>query len=127
MAKKKAAPPAIVPESGSSSEIFEEDRPDVAPSAKFSLTLTRTQLKHLRDVLSVVASPDSTRTLSQTLAESEGRPISEAHLWSKIVDACDGAGLALGEDAPDFLIVMCKAPELTVMKVERDDDEEFDA
>lgn len=103
-----------------------EARAEPAPRTKLSLSLTVTQLKHLRDVLSIIASPGSTRTLSQVLAENEERPTSEALLWSKIAQLCATVGVSLDDDAPDFMIVMCRPPELTVVRVEQDDEFESD-
>jgi hypothetical protein len=69
----------------------------------FSLKLTRFELIHLRDLLSIKMAPDLEQTISQALAAVEERPVIEAHLWRQVIAACKEAKLPLGDSAPDFV------------------------
>lgn len=88
----------------------------------FDLKLTKAELIHLRDVLSVVLPPDVNTTLSQQLAELENRTPIESMLWKKVYESCKVAGLPLDEEAPDYIIAPAGSPTLKVfhMSVESD-------
>ena len=103
-------------------ELEEEQLAPFPAIKKHSLMLTTTQLVHLRDLLSVCPSPNVPRTVSQIMAENEQRPIAELQLWSKVEMLCGDAGVPLGDDAPDFMMVMIRPPELTVLRVEQEQD-----
>lgn len=89
-----------------------------------TLTLTRTELVHLRDLFSVVLPPDAKKTLSQALAEAENRTMNESILWNKIVDVCTAAKLPVGDAAPDYVVAPTAAPPLSVFQLSSDPDED---
>ena len=70
----------------------------------FELRLTRFELIHLRDLLSVSLAPDMASTVSQALAASEERTMVEARLWKTVVAACKEADVPLDAEAPDFVV-----------------------
>jgi hypothetical protein len=98
----------------------------VAPTPTFPLKLTKFELVHLRDVLSITSPPDLQRTLSQMLAEAEDRSLVEQKLWGKISAACEAAGVPMGDDAPDFVAAPMAPPPIGVFRMahEPQDEEE---
>lgn len=98
----------------------------VKKNKTFELKLTKAELIHLRDIMSVVLPPDVNTTLSQQLAELENRTPIESLLWKKVYESCKSAGLPVDEEAPDYIIAPAASPTLKVfhMSVESDLDEE---
>lgn len=90
----------------------------------YDLRLTRTELAHLRDLFSVVLPPDTKKTLSQHLAETEDRVYVEDKLWSKLADLLSHAEIPYGEEAPDFIIAPTAPPPMGVFPLSIDDVEE---
>jgi hypothetical protein len=105
-----------------------EPKKDVKKRKTYELRLTKFELLHLRDVLSVALPPDAKKTLSQALAELENRLLVESTLWNKLVDACEEADLPVGDEAPDYVIAPNAPPSLSVFQLASeppgDDDEE---
>jgi hypothetical protein len=101
---------------------------EVKKRKTFELRLTKFELLHLRDLFSVVLPPDVKKTLSQSLAELEERPLVETMLWNKVSEACDLAGIPTGPDAPDYVISINSPPGLGVFQLASepmsDEDEE---
>lgn len=95
----------------------------------YDLRLTKYELLHLRDLFSV-SLPPGDKTLSQSLAETESRPMVETSLWSKVSEACSNAGLPLGDEAPDYVVASIETPALGVFQIasepEAQDDDEDD-
>jgi hypothetical protein len=89
-----------------------------------SLRLTKKELIHIRDVMSIAFPAENSHglTVSQSLAELENRNIIEFNLWKKIVEACTEVGIMTGEEAPDYVIQMNAPPKLRVYEVMSDDD-----
>jgi hypothetical protein len=87
------------------------------PQPTWDLVLTKTELLHLRDVLSVLLPPDGTHTVSQALALNEDRPIAEGKLWRKVATLCRAAKLPTDDEAPDFVVMPAGAPTLGIMRV----------
>lgn len=56
-------------------------------------------------------------TVSQALAESNGTTSVEALLWQKVLKACGGAKLPIGEKAPDYAVVAIEQPRMGVTKI----------
>lgn len=79
-----------------------------------SLPLTRDELKHLRDLMSIVLPPEGD-TVSKVLASLGKNQVKEALLWQKVADLCVKNGLAIGADAPDFYIDQISPPVLDVV------------
>ena len=88
------------------------------------IRFTKYELIHLRDLFTVVLPPDARKTVSQAMAELEGRTLVEASLWRKISDVCVLADLPVGDDAPDYVIAPVGMPTLSVFQVSSDPDEE---
>ncbi len=85
------------------------------------LRISKLELEFLRDVFSVRL-PVSMQTVSQSLAASTGRQTLESLLWVKLSDACARVGLALNDQAPDFLVTLLESPPLGVFQVPTGDE-----
>lgn len=100
------------------------DRKETTPPIKkrqtFPLRLTKFEVLHLRDVMSVLISPEMKETVSQRLAASQDRVLVEARLWQKLVVACEAAGLPLGDDAPDFIVAASGPPPVGIFELAHD-------
>lgn len=83
----------------------------------FSLALTRPELVHLRDLLSIVLPPEGELTVSRALAECNGSHSDES-LWSKIWNLCSNAGVQVGDGAPNFMVGPAAPQELNVFRFE---------
>jgi hypothetical protein len=88
----------------------------------FNVSFTKTQIIHLRDLFSIVFA-DGT-TASQSLARHEGRTTSEVELWKKIAKVCKTAKVAVGDEAPDFVIGISEPPVMSVFGISANDYEE---
>ena len=86
----------------------------------FELRLTKIELLHLRDLMSILSPPDLKTTVSQLLAESESRSLVETMLWKKIAASCEAAKLPLGDEAPDFVVAPTAAPPIGVFRMATD-------
>lgn len=93
---------------------------DIKKRKTYDLRLTKFELLHLRDMFSVVLPPDASKTLSQALAELEGRTLVESMLWKKIHTAAEAAGLPVGDDAPDYVVAHAGTPALSVFQITTD-------
>lgn len=71
----------------------------------FSLNLTKLELVHLRDILSILYPTNSEKTISQALAEIENRTIEENILWNKVSSLCDSANIPIDSEAPDYVML----------------------
>lgn len=105
-----------------------EKKPKVHRQKTYDLVLTKFELLHVRDMLSILLPPDGKQTLSQSMAELEGRGIIESMLWTKVSALCGEAGLPVDAEAPDYIIAPTSAPTLGVFHVNHElsghDDEE---
>lgn len=91
----------------------------------FPLRLTKLELLHLRDLFSILLANKAEKTISQALAESEGRTLVEAKLWQRVVEVCKEAGLPMDEDAPDFICAaILSPPPVGVFRVAAEPEEE---
>ena len=86
----------------------------------YDLRLTKFELQHLRDLFNVSLAPDGGRTVSQALANSEGRPLVESLLWNKLGRLIVEAGLPTDDEAPDFVVASIETPPLNVFQVADD-------
>lgn len=86
----------------------------------YDLRLTKYELLHLRDLFGVVLPPDASKTLSQALAELEGRSLVESKLWSKLANLIEESGLPSGDDAPDYVVAPASTPPITVFQISAD-------
>lgn len=88
-----------------------------------SLRLTKFELVHLRDLMSVLTPPAADTTISQHLASVEERPMVESVLWRKISQACQEMDIPLGDDAPDFIVAPASPPPISVFRLAEDAEE----
>lgn len=86
------------------------------------LTLTKEELTHLRDLMSVVLPPDGERTLSKALSALKKNQVKEGILWKKVVDLCLSNGISVGTDAPDFIVDLSVSPTLDVFPSSSEDE-----
>lgn len=86
-----------------------------------TLTLSRQQLIHLRDLMSIRLPPRYTRTISADLAKAEKRVSSESKLWKAIYEICENAKISTGHDAPDFSLELAATPRLEVVQIDTDE------
>lgn len=98
----------------------EVDAVDLRPRQVHKLGLDTVELVHLRDLFSVLLPPAADKSISQVLAASASRPFTEARLWNKIQALCTATGVPVGDAAPDFIVTIAAAPELTVFQIERE-------
>lgn len=84
------------------------------------LKLTRFELLHLRDMLSILLAAEMKQTISQALAQKQQRTLVEAKLWQKVSKACDVAGIPLEEDAPDYVVATASSPSIGVFELLHD-------
>lgn len=92
-------------------------QPEVKKRKTYRLKLTKFELIHLRDLLSITLPPALEQTVSQALAVAEDRPLIEARLWSKVARACSDAELPLDDAAPDFVCAAAAAPPVGVFRL----------
>jgi len=101
-----------------------DKNPKIHRQKTYDLTLTKFELLHVRDLFSVLLPPDGAQTLSQALAEAEGRGIIESMLWEKVSSLCEAANLPLGSESPDYIIAPISSPALGVFHVNHDIDQQ---
>lgn len=89
---------------------------------KFDLKLTRSELVHLRDLMGVSLPAAPPETVSHMLARAESREAAEESLWNKVTEACAHAGLAMEDDAPDYVVAPTSAPMMAVFRIQEDAD-----
>ena len=97
-----------------------EKKPKIHRQKTFDLNLTKFELLHLRDLMSLLLPPDGQQTLSQSLAELEGRNLIESMLWTKVSSLCETAGLPVDSEAPDYIVAPITSPKLGVFHVNHD-------
>lgn len=93
----------------------------IKPKTTFSLTLSKQELVHLRDLFGVLLPADMKATISQSLAASQGRHLVESKLWNKIASLCEKANVPCGDEAPDFIVTMSAPPQLNVFEMMPED------
>jgi len=91
-----------------------EKEPVVRRQPIFDLTLTKFELLHLRDLMGILLPPDGAQTLSQALAVTEDRVLTETKLWEKMSKLCADAGLPLDAEAPDYIVAPVAPPPMGV-------------
>lgn len=87
------------------------------------LRLTKFELVHLRDLMSVLTPTAADTTVSQHLASLEDRPVVESVLWRKVSQACQDMDIPLGDDAPDFIVAPASPPPIGVFRLAEDAEE----
>lgn len=84
------------------------------------LRLTRFELLHLRDLMTICLPPEGKQTVSEALSALENRQLIESQLWKKIAAACKEAELPLGDEAPDYVVATTGVPSLGVFHLASD-------
>jgi hypothetical protein len=96
-----------------------EETVDLKPIKTHDLTLTKSQILHLRDLFSIVFA-DGT-TVSQSLALTEGRASAELELWKKITKLCTLSKIPIGDEAPNHVIGISEPPIMGVFNISGND------
>lgn len=86
--------------------------------------MTKHELAHLRDMFSVKLPQAPNQTLSEALAESQGRLLCEPKLWDKLSGLCRAAGVGLEDEAPDFTLLPAGPVPLGLYTITACDDDE---
>lgn len=86
----------------------------------FDLNLTKFELLHLRDLMSILLPPDGAETVSKSLAAAEDRLLIESMLWDKLCKLCKQAKLPMETEAPDYIIAPTSPPPMGVFQVNQD-------
>lgn len=84
------------------------------------LTLSKFELLHIRDLMSVMLPSDGQKTMSHLLAALENRQVIETMLWDKISKACEGCNIPIGDKAPDYLVAATGMTPLGVFQIASD-------
>lgn len=95
---------------------------DLSLSKMSLLELSRVELTHLRDLMSILL-PTGDRFVSQALADIENRVYDEHTLWLKIHSLCQVDGIVVDDLAPDFVVETLTPPIMGVMQVCVDHDD----
>ena len=90
---------------------------DIKRRKTYDIRLTKMELVHLRDLFSVLLPPAADKTMSQALADLEGRSLVETILWKKITEASEAAGVPLGDEAPDYIVAPASTPAISVFQI----------
>jgi len=95
----------------------------------FEVRLTKPELEHLRDVMSVlIPDEDVPRSISIVLANAKNAAEAEQLLWQKIVKVCELANVDLEDDVPNYMVTPVTIPAMSICQVEfnsDDSEEEF--
>lgn len=90
----------------------------------YSLSLTKDELTHVRNIMSVVLPPTGEVRLGESLAEACDMDVDvDTSLWDKVWSLCEEVGIEVGEAAPDFVVAHADAT-LKVYQVALQEDEE---
>lgn len=95
-------------------------KPKIHRQKTFDLCLTKHELLHVRDMMSIILPPNGEKTISQNLAELEDRTLIETMLWEKISKLCSAANLPLGNEAPDYVVAPNGPPPMAVFHINHD-------
>jgi len=94
--------------------------PKIHRQKTFDLTLTKHELLHVRDLMSLMLPPNGEKTVSQALAEVEERNLIESFLWEKVTKLCVSANLPLNNEAPDYIVAPIGPPPMGIFHVNHD-------
>ena len=94
--------------------------PEIKSQAVFELRLTKFELLHLRDLMSVLLPPDGSQTISKALAAVEDRTLIDSLLWNKVSSACVDAGLPIDAAAPDYIVAPIAPPPMGIFQINQD-------
>lgn len=94
-----------------------EKKPKVRRQKVYDLSLTKLELLHIRDLMSMLLPPNGEKTVSQSLAELENRGLIEVRLWGKVSNLCQEASLPLDDEAPDYIVAPNAPPPMSVFHI----------
>lgn len=97
-----------------------EKKPKVRRQKVYDLSLTKLELLHVRDLMSMLLPPNGEKTISQSLAELENRGLIETRLWGKVSSLCQEASLPLNDEAPDYIVAPNAPPPMSVFHINSD-------
>jgi len=87
-------------------------------SGEYGLSLTVTELTHLRDLMSIMLPPEGKVTMSAALAQLESRDDVDDTLWDKVCSRCELAGVHIGDSAPNLIVAPSDIVPLSVFRFE---------
>lgn len=91
----------------------------------YPLQLTKDELAHIRNMMSIVLPPTGDVRLGEALAHAtEADDDIDSSLWDKVWALCEEVGLEVGDDAPDFIVGPSEPTPLKVYRVNLDEDED---
>lgn len=96
-------------------------RKTTAKRKSIELKLTKAELEHIRDMLSVMVAKDRHKTLSMLLSEHKNTMAQEARLWRKVEEVCKENGVAIGAKAPDYLVGVLNKPKFAMITLPSDE------
>lgn len=100
-------------------------RKDVGPL--YSLQLSKEELEHFRNMMSIVLPPTGEIHLGEALLQASDLDEDvDSSLWDKVWALCEEAGLDVGDDAPDFIVGPAEPTPLKVYRVNLDEDPDED-
>lgn len=92
-----------------------------------NIQLTKTELIHIRDLMSIMLPPDGKQTISKSLAGVEDRTIVEGTLWNKIYEKCLDNDIPTGAQSPDFFVGLeYGEPKMMVLPIQLDNEVEYE-
>lgn len=103
-------------------KVKEEEK--VKKTKLFELKLSKTELIHLRDMLSILFPSADEKTISQALATAEQRTFEESSLWKKIASLCVDAEVPVDDEAPDYAIVPIGHAPMGVFMLGQDEEQQ---
>lgn len=93
------------------------------PEPTYVLNVTKDELAHIRNLMSVLLPPAGEVKLGESLAEAcEMDESVDSSLWDKIWALCSEAGVDVGDEAPDFIVAHVD-PTLRVYQVTLEEEE----
>ena len=102
----------------------EKEKEKIKKTKLFELSISRTELIHLRDMLSILFPSTDEKTVSQALAASEQRTFEESTLWKKIATLCVDAGVPIDDEAPDYAVIPIGHAPMSIFMLGQDEDQQ---
>ena len=113
-----------MPRQANSKKTAKSVRKSKIKTETWSLSLTQEEIIHIRNLLSILLPPTGEISLSESLLECNDMSGDvDSSLWQKIWNLCVESGVAIGDEAPDFLVGPTDPTPLAVYKVHLDEDE----
>lgn len=85
----------------------------------FEVKLTKPELEHLRDVMSVlIPSDEDPISISVVLAKAKSSLEAEQLLWQKLVKVFETAEVDMEDDVPNYMVTPVTIPAMSICQVE---------